>query len=153
MEYVYILSANFTQRRRGVGGRHKPFPLNDETHPSRMSSVLNWRCTKTDKDNGTQLLHWATLSFPRGTLMLGQPSISESLTEMVHTFSLSPKKMNNLQPPESLSGCIYVASSRLNCQSVFKNCKSFQGEFIHLTSKKALFRWIIREAYNYLSWL
>lgn len=35
VEYVYILSANFTQRRRGVGGRHKPFPPDDEAHPSK----------------------------------------------------------------------------------------------------------------------
>uniref|UniRef100_A0AAV2K0H9 Uncharacterized protein n=1 Tax=Knipowitschia caucasica TaxID=637954 RepID=A0AAV2K0H9_KNICA len=33
MEYVYILSANFTQRRSGVGGRHKPFPLDDRPIP------------------------------------------------------------------------------------------------------------------------
>ncbi|KAK1902746.1 Pentatricopeptide repeat-containing protein chloroplastic [Dissostichus eleginoides] len=37
VEYVYILSANFTQRRRSVGGRHKPFPLDDGAHPSRPS--------------------------------------------------------------------------------------------------------------------
>ncbi|CAG09321.1 unnamed protein product [Tetraodon nigroviridis] len=37
VEYVYILSANFTQRRRRVGGRHKPLPPDDEAHPSRSS--------------------------------------------------------------------------------------------------------------------
>lgn len=58
MEYVYILSANFTQRRRSVGGRHKPFPLDDEAHPSRTSSVCDWRCTKTEKN--TEALYCST---------------------------------------------------------------------------------------------
>ncbi|KAJ4933615.1 hypothetical protein JOQ06_030439 [Pogonophryne albipinna] len=40
VEYVYILSANFTQRRRSVGGRHKPFPLDDGAHPSRPPWLL-----------------------------------------------------------------------------------------------------------------
>lgn len=69
MEYVYILSANFTQRKRSVGGRHKPFPPDDEAHPSRMSSVCVRRCIETDKDRGILLLHWATeLSPPQGHL-------------------------------------------------------------------------------------
>ncbi|KAI4805196.1 hypothetical protein KUCAC02_009823, partial [Chaenocephalus aceratus] len=42
VEYVYILSANFTQRRRSVGGRHKPFPLDDGAHPSRPSPWWTW---------------------------------------------------------------------------------------------------------------
>lgn len=67
MEYVYILSANFTQRRRSVGGRHKPFPPDDEAHPSRTSLLSVAGGMEADADRDILLLHWATeLSFPWG---------------------------------------------------------------------------------------
>ncbi|CAJ1079265.1 hypothetical protein KUCAC02_009823%2C partial [Xyrichtys novacula] len=72
VEYVYILSANFTQRRRGVGGRHKPFPPDDGAHPSRSVSLSAAEGVETDTDRGTLLLHWATeLSSPLGTPHVG----------------------------------------------------------------------------------
>lgn len=64
VEYVYILSANFTQRRRSVGGGHKPFPPDGEAHPSLVSSCLQ---SQTDRDS--LMLHWATQllhAFPVG---------------------------------------------------------------------------------------
>lgn len=92
LEYVYILSANFTQRRRSVGGRHKPLPLDDEAHPSHTSSVCDWRCGDTDADRGTLLLHWATeLSPPLGPLCWAQPlTLGPYLREEVLSLPNSP---------------------------------------------------------------
>jgi len=54
-------------------------------------------------------------------------------------YSLSKiEKMNNLQPPESLSGCFYVASSRLNCQSVFKKWQIFSRGIYTLNKQKGI---------------
>ncbi|TNN84507.1 hypothetical protein EYF80_005207 [Liparis tanakae] len=70
VEYVYILSANFTQRRRSVGGRHKPFPLDDEAHPSRPSSVCDWKCRDGHRQrHSTAPLGHRTITSP-GTLKL-----------------------------------------------------------------------------------
>lgn len=61
VEYVYILSANFTQKRRGVGGRHKPFPPDDQAHPSKARATGGFcRDRVRQSDGGTLLLHWAT---------------------------------------------------------------------------------------------
>lgn len=58
VEYVYILSANFTQKRRGVGGRHKPFPPDDEAHPSKRGCVE--ASAETESDSQTESLYCST---------------------------------------------------------------------------------------------
>lgn len=71
VEYVYILSANFTQRRRSVGGRHKPFPPDDEAHPSRASHVSDWGCRDRHRQrHSTAPLGHRTVPSP-GTLVSG----------------------------------------------------------------------------------
>lgn len=63
VEYVYILSANFTQKRRGVGGRHKPFPPDDEAHPSKAPARVFPRLeasAETESDSQTEALYCST---------------------------------------------------------------------------------------------
>lgn len=72
VEYVYILSANFTQRRRGVGGRHKPFPPDGEAHPSKArarvfppphrhpTSPRLEASAETESDSQTEALYCST---------------------------------------------------------------------------------------------
>lgn len=77
VEYVYILSANFTQKRRGVGGRHKPFPPDDEAHPSkaraRVSPSTGGFCRDRSKTvrrrHSTAPLGHATVPVPHGSLL------------------------------------------------------------------------------------
>lgn len=60
-----------------MGGRHKPFPTDDEAHPSHASPLSATGGVEADTDRGTLLLHWATeLSPPRGPSRQDQASDS-----------------------------------------------------------------------------
>lgn len=69
VEYVYILSANFTQKRRGVGGRHKPFPPDDQAHPSKAVATGGFcRDSQTvRRRHSTAPLGHATVPVPPGS--------------------------------------------------------------------------------------
>lgn len=81
VEYVYILSANFTQKRRGVGGRHKPFPPDDEAHPSKARARVpspDWRLLPRQSQtvrrrHSTAPLGHATVPVPLGAPHGGTP--------------------------------------------------------------------------------
>lgn len=62
-----------------MGGRHKPFPLDDEAHPSRPSSACDWNCGDGHRQrHSTAPLGHGTITSPGGTLALGPAEDSGS---------------------------------------------------------------------------